>query len=103
MAPPIPGLRQPVKIRHRTAGDVLAGIAAVVTLVALTVGVPIALVTVVGLPLAHTLPKLSAFTSQLDVTAILRILSVIIWLASAQPVWCVLVEVKVAASHAQAR
>ena len=103
MAPPIPGLRQPVKIRHRTAGDVLAGIAAVVTLVALTVGVPIALVTVVGLPLPHTLPKLSAFTSQLDVTAILRILSVIIWLAWAQLVWCVLVEVKVAASHAQAR
>jgi hypothetical protein len=103
MAPPIPGLSRPVTIRRRTAGDVLAGIAAVVTLLALTVGVPIALVTVVGLPLPHTLPRLSAFTSQLDVTAILRILSVIIWLAWIQLVWCVLVEIKAAASHAQAR
>ena len=99
MAPPIPGLIKPVTIRHRTAGDVLAGLAATVLLVALTVGVPIALVTVVGLPLPHSLPKLSALTSQLDITAILRILSVIIWLAWIQLVWCVLVEIKVAASE----
>ena len=103
MAPPIPGLRRPVRIRHRTPGDILAGIAAVVLLVALTVGVPIALVTVVGLPLPHTMPKLSALTSQLDITAILRILSVIIWLAWVQLVWCVLVEIKAAVSHAEAR
>src|SRR5580692_7890179 len=103
MAPPIPGLRAPVKIRHRTPGDVLAGIAAVVLLLALTIGVPIALVTVVGLPLPHTMPKLSALTSQLDITAILRILSVIIWLAWVQLVWCVLVEIKAAVSHAEAR
>ncbi len=45
------------------------------------------------------MPKLSALTSQLDITAILRILSVIIWLAWIQLVWCVLVEVKAAASH----
>ncbi len=75
MAPPIPGLRKPVQVRRRTAGDVLAGLAAVVVLAALTIGVPIALITVVGLPLPHTMPKLNALTSQLDVTAILRILS----------------------------
>src|SRR6266581_8108938 len=103
MAPPIPGLRQPVRIRRRTPGDVLAGIAAIILLTALTIGVPIALVTVVGLPLPHTLPKLSALTSQLDITAILRILSVIVWLAWIQLVWCVLVEIKVAVSHAEAR
>src|SRR6266566_5138680 len=103
MAPPIPGLRQPVQIRRRTPGDVLAGLGAIVLLVALTVGVPIALVTVVGLPLPHSLPKLSALTSQLDITAILRILSVIVWLAWIQLVWCVLVEIKVAVSHAEAR
>src|SRR5690349_7518231 len=103
MAPPIPGLRQPVQIRRRTPGDVLAGLGAIVVLTALTVGVPIALITVVGLPLPHTLPKLSALTSQLDITAILRILSVIIWLAWIQLVWCVLVEIKVAASHAETR
>ena len=89
MAPPIPGLRQPVQIRRRTPGDVLAGVGAIVLLVALTVGVPIALITVVGLPLPHTVPKLSALTSQLDITAILRILSVIVWLA-----WIQLVVVR---------
>src|SRR5947207_10048304 len=99
MAPPIPGLRRPVQIRRRTPGDVLAGVGAIVLLVALTIGVPIALITAVGLPLPHTAPKLSALTSQLDVTAILRILSVIVWLAWIQLVWCVLVEVKAAASH----
>ena len=60
MAPPIPGLRPPVRIRHRTAGDVLAGVAAVLALTALTIGVPIALITVVGLPLPHTMPSASA-------------------------------------------
>jgi len=102
MAPPIPGLRKPVHIRRRTPGDVLAGVGAIILLVALTVGVPIALITVVGLPLPHTVPKLSALTSQLDITAILRILSVIVWLAWIQLVWCVLVEIKAAASHAAA-
>src|SRR6266516_2244294 len=103
MAPPIPGLRQPVQIMRRTPGDVLAGLGAIVLLVALTVGVPIALVTVVGLPLPHSLPKLSGLTSQLDIHAILRMLSVIVWLAWIQLVWCVLVELKVAVSHAEAR
>jgi hypothetical protein len=102
MAPPIPGLRTPVQIRRRTPGDVLAGVGAIILLGALTVGVPIALITVVGLPLPHTVPKLSALTSQLDITAILRILSVIVWLAWIQLVWCVLVEIKAAASHAAA-
>ena len=85
----------------------LAGVGAIVLLIALTVGVPIALITVVGLPLPHSLPKLSALTSQLDINAILRILSVIVWLAWIQLVWCVLVEIKAAASktssHAEAR
>src|SRR5439155_25922483 len=40
---------------------------------------------------------------QLDINAILRILSVIVWLAWIQLVWCVLVEIKAAASHAEAR
>src|SRR6266702_9011 len=101
--PPGPALRKPVQIRRRTPGDVLAGIGAIVLLVALTVGVPVALITVVGLPLPHTVPKLSALTSQLDINAILRILSVIVWLAWIQLVWCVLVEIKVAVSHAEAR
>jgi hypothetical protein len=103
MAPPIPGLRRPVQVRHRTAGDVVAGLGAIVLLTALTIGVPVALVAVVGLPVPHTMPKLNALTSQLDTTAILRILSVIIWLAWIQLVWCVLAEVKAAASHTTTR
>jgi hypothetical protein len=103
MAPPIPGLRKPVQVRHRTAGDVMAGLGAIVLLTALTIGVPVALVAVVGLPIPHTMPKLNALTSQLDTTAILRILSVIIWLAWIQLVWCVLVEVKAAAAHTATR
>ena len=103
MAPPIPGLRKPVQVRHRTAGDVMAGLGAIVLLTALTIGVPVALVAVVGLPIPHTMPKLNALTSQLDITAILRILSVIIWLAWIQLVWCVLVEVKAAAAHTATR
>jgi hypothetical protein len=99
MAPPIPGLRPPARISRRTPGDVAAGVAAVVVLTALTIGVPIALITVVGLPLPHTMPSASVLTSQLDVIAILRILSVVIWLAWAQLVWCVLVEIKAAISN----
>jgi hypothetical protein len=99
MAPPIPGLRPPVTIRHRTTGDVLAGVAAVVALTALTIGVPIALITVIGLPLPNHLPGVSALTSQLDISSILRILSVVIWLAWIQLVWCVLVEIKAAVSN----
>jgi hypothetical protein len=99
MAPPIPGLRPPARISRRTPGDVLAGVAAVAALTALTIGVPIALITVVGLPLPHTMPSASFLTRQLDILAILRILSVVIWLAWAQLVWCVLVEIKAAISN----
>ena len=71
MAPPIPGLRKPVPVPHRTAGDVLIGLLAVVALAALTVGVPIALISVIGLPWPHAAPGLSVFTHQLDVPSIL--------------------------------
>ena len=54
MAPPIPGLtRAPLRPR-RTAGDVLAGIFAVIALAALTGGVPLGLITFIGLPLPHS-------------------------------------------------
>jgi hypothetical protein len=99
MAPPIPGLRQPVQIKRRTAGDTLISIAAIIALVALTIGVPIALVSLIGLPIPHTAPNASALTHQLDIGAILRILSVILWLAWIQLVWCVLVEIKASVAN----
>ncbi len=96
MAPPIPGLRKPVHVPHRTAGDVLIGLLAVVALAALTVGVPIALIGVIGLPWPHAAPGLSVFTHQLDIPSILRVLSIVIWLAWLQLVWCVIVEIRAA-------
>ena len=96
MAPPIPGLRKPVQVPARTAGDVLVGILAIIALAALTIGVPIALVTVIGLPWPHATPGLSVLTHQLDIPSILRVLSIVIWLAWLQLVWCVIVEIKAA-------
>jgi len=96
MAPPIPGLRKPAQVPTRTAGDVLVGILAIIALVALTVGVPIALVTVIGPPWPHAAPGLSVLTHQLDIPSILRVISTVIWLAWLQLVWCVIVEIKAA-------
>jgi hypothetical protein len=101
MAPPIPGLRPPARYRRRTAGDFLISLAAITALVALILGVPIALVEVVGLPLPHSRPSLSVFTHQADAAMILHILEVFVWLAWIQLVWCVLVEVKASVSHRQ--
>jgi hypothetical protein len=96
MAPPIPGLRKPVHVPQRTAGDVLIGLLAMLALAVLTVGVPIALISVIGLPWPHAAPGLSAFTHQLDIPSILRVLSIVIWLAWLQLVWCVIVEIRAA-------
>jgi hypothetical protein len=96
MAPPIPGLARPPARRSRSAGDVLAAIAAVVALAGLTVGVPAALVSFFGLPIPHSAPSLSLLTHQLDLLTILKILSVVVWLAWIQLVCCVAVEVAAA-------
>jgi hypothetical protein len=96
MAPPIPGLRAPAAVKRRTPADIMIGIAAVITLALLVIGVPVALVAVLGLPVPHKLPSLSVLTSQLDPMAILKVLSVVVWLAWLQLVWCVAVEIRAA-------
>jgi hypothetical protein len=101
MAPPIPGLRPPAQYRHRTAGDFFISLIAIIALLGLTFGVPIALVQTLGLPLPHSVPRLSAFTHQVDAPTILHILEVFVWLAWIQLVWCVLVEIKASVSHHQ--
>src|SRR5215469_623193 len=95
MAPPIPGLRAPAPVHRRTVVDVLLGVLAVLSLAALTVGVPVGLALFVGLPAPHSL-SLSVLTSRLDLTTILKILSLIVWLAWIQLVWCVLAEIRAA-------
>ena len=99
MAPPIPGLRAPVRRRGRTPADVAIGLLAVVLLTALTIGVPAALVTLIGPPIPKSMPSMSVLTGQLDALTILKILSVIVWLAWLQLVWCVIVEVRAAARN----
>src|ERR1700761_533649 len=94
MAPPIPGLRAPAVRPRRTPADILTGLAAVILLAALTVGVPVGLVLFLGLP--RSAPSMSVLTGQLDVMTIIKILSVIVWLAWLQLVWCVLVEIRAA-------
>ncbi len=101
MAPPIPGLRPPVATRPgRTAGDVGSGLLAVTLLAALTIGVPFALTLFLGLPVPHALPSVSLLTGAISVMTILRLLSVVVWLAWLQLVWCVIVEILAAVRNA---
>ncbi len=96
MAPPIPGLPRPPAPRRRSAADVLFGILAVLALVVLAAGVPIALVTVFGLPIPHSKPTLSLLTHQLNILTIMKILSVIVWLAWIQLLFCLAAEISAA-------
>src|SRR6266568_5077822 len=100
MAPPIPGLRRPPARARRSAGDILAGIVAVIALLALTVGVPAGLVMLFGLPIPHNMPSISVLTRQLDAQAILRVLMVVVWLAWLQLLCCVAAEVRAAVRNA---
>jgi hypothetical protein len=85
--------RPPVRIdRGRSAGDVLAGVLAMVALAALLIGVPFALLTFFGSPVPHKLPSTSTLTQRLDATALMHVLVIVVWLAWIQLAACVLVE-----------
>jgi hypothetical protein len=97
MAPPMsPSRPRRTPVRHRSPADLLLGLAAVAALAALTAGVPFALVTVFGLPIPHSLPRLGGLNHPLDVHTILSVLSVLVWLAWIQLVWCVAAEIRAA-------
>ena len=100
MAPPIPGLSRPPAGARRSAADILAGIVAVVALLALTVGVPFGLVTIFGLPIPHGMPSMSALTHRLDAQSVLKVLMVVVWLAWLQLLCCVFAEVRAAVRNA---
>jgi hypothetical protein len=85
--------------RRRPAGDLLAGAGAVLILLVLLIGVPGALLTALGSPVPHTMPALSLLTHRLDTLAILKILSVVVWLAWLQLVVCLITEVRAAARN----
>ncbi|MDR0342823.1 MAG: hypothetical protein LBI49_06815 [Nocardiopsaceae bacterium] len=98
MAPPIPRVRRPVQ-RRRTGSDIVIGISAVLALLLLVGGVPIALVGVLGLPLPHAMPSLSFFTHQLGILSVLKILSIVVWLAWLQLLLCVFAEIRAAVKN----
>jgi Bacterial transcriptional activator domain len=81
---------------RRSFADVLAGLAAVVVLCGLLAGVPLALVAAFGSPVPHTLPSLSVLTHRLDLSAVIKVCSVVVWLAWLQLVWCTAAEVTAA-------
>ena len=82
--------------RRRPGGDILAGAGAVLILLVLLIGVPAALLAVLGSPIPHTMPALSLLTHRLDILAILKIFSVVVWLAWLQLVVCLIAEVRAA-------
>ena len=82
--------------RRRPAGDILAGVGAALILLVLLIGVPAALLAVLGSPIPHTMPALSLLTHRLDILAVLKILSVVVWLAWLQLVVCLIAEVRAA-------
>ncbi|WP_433252073.1 BTAD domain-containing putative transcriptional regulator [Streptosporangium sp. CA-135522] len=86
--------RQPMRIRpRRTAGDLLAGLGALVVLVALVGGVPYALLHLAGPPLPPELLDLDLLTSQVGTSTIVAILVLLVWLAWLQLTVCVIVEI----------
>jgi hypothetical protein len=78
----------------------LFGLLAVISLAALTIGVPFALTVFLGLPIPRALPSVSLLTGQISVMTILRFLSIVVWLAWLQLIWCVIVEIRAAVRNA---
>ncbi len=82
--------------RARSGWDVLTGLGAIAVLLVLLIGPPVALITVFGLPIPHTMPSASLLTHRLQAAAVLKACSVVVWLAWLQLVWCVIAEVSAA-------
>lgn len=82
--------------RRRSFLDIVLGMAAVLALLVLVAGVPVALISLFGLPVPHHLPKLSLLTHQLDAHTIIEVCAVVVWVAWLQLVWCVCAEVSAA-------
>lgn len=88
-------LRQaPPRVQPRRGpGDVLAGLGALVLLVALVGGVPYALLRFAGPPISPELLDLDLLTSSVGPSTIMAVLVVFVWLAWLQLAVCVVVEV----------
>ncbi|MFJ7135370.1 BTAD domain-containing putative transcriptional regulator [Streptomyces fungicidicus] len=89
---------QPVRVRRRTFGDFVKAFLAFVALLALLVGVPLALATQAGWPFPETFEPMEWLKQDISVGTFLSILTFVVWLAWAQFTACVLVEMKAALS-----
>ncbi|MFF3616018.1 BTAD domain-containing putative transcriptional regulator [Streptomyces sp. NPDC002580] len=89
---------QPLPRRRRTVGDFARAFGAFVALLVLLVGVPGALVVVVGWPFPNGRPSMDWLQQEITVGTFVSVLTVIVWLAWAQFTACVLVEMKAALS-----
>ncbi|SFI10932.1 transcriptional activator domain-containing protein [Streptosporangium canum] len=86
--------RQPMRIRpRRTAGDLFAGLGALVVLAALLGGVPYALLRLAGPPLPPELLDIDLLSSPVGTGTIVAILVLLVWLAWLQLTVCVIVEI----------
>ena len=65
-------------------------------LLVLLIGVPAALLATMGSPIPHAMPAPSLLTHRLDILAMLKILSVVVWLAWLLLVACLIAEVRAA-------
>ncbi|WP_431997580.1 BTAD domain-containing putative transcriptional regulator [Streptomyces fungicidicus] len=89
---------QPVRVRRRSFGDLVKAFLAFVALLALLVGVPLALATQAGWPFPETFEPMEWLKQDISVGTFLSILTFVVWLAWAQFTACVLVEMKAALS-----
>ncbi|WP_261809084.1 BTAD domain-containing putative transcriptional regulator [Nonomuraea sp. C10] len=86
--------RTPARIpRRRRLGDVLAGLGALASLLALVGGVPYALLLFVGPPIGPELLDLDLLTTRIGPSTITAVLILLVWLAWLQLFACVVVEV----------
>ena len=81
----------------RSAADVLTGLAALLALLVLVIGVPLALAYFVGWPLPHSMPNGDVLNAKITCKTFINVLAVLVWLAWAQFTACVLVEALAAA------
>ena len=83
--------------RRRSAGDVLTGLGALLALLVLVAGVPLALAFFIGWPLPHSMPQGNLLDAKIDTKTFTDVLAILVWLAWAQFTACVVVEALAAA------
>ncbi|MEO3787883.1 hypothetical protein ABGB12_31535 [Actinocorallia sp. B10E7] len=77
---------------RRSAAEVTAGLLSLLALLALVIGVPLALVRFTGSPIPSRMPDASVFTDPLDVETVLYVITLGVWLAWLQLLLCLVVE-----------